>query len=74
MPEYLHCGVHIEEIERGPKPIESVPTSTAAFIGETERGPTKPRRHTVVARPPRVRGGLKQPADRIAIPGLAPRE
>src|SRR6516225_602280 len=43
MPEYLHRGVHIEEIERGPKPIEGVPTSTAAFIGETERGPTKPR-------------------------------
>ena len=43
MPEYLHPGVYIEEIERGPRPIEGVPTSTAAFIGETERGPTKPR-------------------------------
>ena len=43
MPEYLHPGVYIEESERGPKPIEGVPTSTAAFIGETERGPTKPR-------------------------------
>ncbi len=43
MPEYLHPGVYIEEIERGPKPIEGVPTSTAAFIGETERGPTRPR-------------------------------
>jgi uncharacterized protein len=43
MPEYLHPGVYVEEIERGPKPIEGVPTSTAAFIGETERGPTKPR-------------------------------
>ena len=43
MPEYLAPGVYIEEIERGPKPIEGVPTSTAAFIGETERGPTKPR-------------------------------
>jgi Bacteriophage tail sheath protein len=43
MPEYLHPGVYIEEIERGPKPIEGVSTSTAAFIGETERGPTKPR-------------------------------
>jgi phage tail sheath protein FI len=43
MAEYLHPGVYIEEIERGPKPIEGVPTSTAAFIGETERGPTKPR-------------------------------
>ncbi len=43
MPEYLHPGVYIEEIERGPRPIEGVPTSTAAFLGETERGPVKPR-------------------------------
>jgi Bacteriophage tail sheath protein len=43
MPEYLHPGVYVEEIERGPKPIEGVPTSTAAFIGETERGPTMPQ-------------------------------
>ena len=43
MPEYLAPGVFIEEIERGPRPIEGVPTSTAAFLGETERGPIKPR-------------------------------
>jgi phage tail sheath protein FI len=43
MPEYLHPGVYVEEIERGPKPIEAVPTSTAAFIGEAERGPTSPQ-------------------------------
>ena len=43
MPEYLAPGVYIEEIERGPKPIEGVATSTAAFLGETERGPTEPR-------------------------------
>jgi hypothetical protein len=43
MPEYLHPGVYVEEIERGPKPIEGVPTSTAAFLGETERGPTLPQ-------------------------------
>ncbi|HEU4870849.1 MAG TPA: phage tail sheath family protein [Pyrinomonadaceae bacterium] len=43
MPEYLHPGVYIEEIERGPKPIEGVPTSTAALIGEAERGSTSPR-------------------------------
>ena len=43
MPEYLAPGVYIEEIERGPKPIEGVATSTAAFLGETERGPVKPR-------------------------------
>src|SRR5690348_11956409 len=43
MPEYLHPGVYIEEIERGPRPIEGVPTSTAAFLGEAERGPLTPR-------------------------------
>ncbi|QWW71219.1 phage tail sheath family protein [Rhizobium sp. WYJ-E13] len=42
MPEYLHPGVYIEEIERGPRPIEGVPTSTAAILGEAERGPTEP--------------------------------
>jgi phage tail sheath protein FI len=43
MPEYLAPGVFIEEIERGPKPIEGVGTSTAAFLGEAERGPMRPR-------------------------------
>jgi phage tail sheath protein FI len=43
MPEYLAPGVYVEEIERGPKPIEGVATSTVAFLGETERGPTRPR-------------------------------
>jgi Bacteriophage tail sheath protein len=43
MPEYLHPGVYIEEIERGPRPIEGVPTSTAAIIGEAERGSILPR-------------------------------
>lgn len=43
MLEYLTPGVYIEEIERRPRPIEVIPTSTAAFLGEAERGPTKPR-------------------------------
>ena len=43
MPEYLHPGVYIEEIERGPRPIEGVPTSTAALLGEAERGSITPR-------------------------------
>jgi len=42
MPEYLAPGVFIEEIERGPRPIEGVATSTAAFLGLAERGPTMP--------------------------------
>src|SRR5688572_32763187 len=43
MPEYLTPGVYIEEIERGPRPIEGVPTSTAAFLGPTQRGQLRPR-------------------------------
>ena len=43
MPEYLAPGVYIEEIARGPTPIEGVSTSTAAFLGQTERGPVMPR-------------------------------
>ncbi|HSI12968.1 MAG TPA: phage tail sheath subtilisin-like domain-containing protein [Chthoniobacter sp.] len=39
MPEYLAPGVYVEEIEMGGKPIEGVSTSTAGFLGETERGP-----------------------------------
>ena len=42
MPEYLSPGVYVEEIEIGSKPIEGVGTSTAGFLGETERGPTRP--------------------------------
>lgn len=37
MPEYLSPGVYIEEIDRGPRPIEATGTSTAVFIGFTEK-------------------------------------
>jgi phage tail sheath protein FI len=36
----------MNKIERGPRPIEGVPTSTAALIGETERGSVTPREIT----------------------------
>lgn len=39
MPEYLSPGVYMEEIDSGPKPIEGVSTSTAAFVGFTEKVP-----------------------------------
>lgn len=42
MPEYLSPGVYVEEFDIGPKPIEGVSTSTAGFLGETERGRTSP--------------------------------
>lgn len=42
MPEQTFPGVFVEELPSGPHPIEGVPTSTAAFIGETERGRLSP--------------------------------
>ena len=61
MPEYLAPGVYIEEIERGPRPIEGVSTSTAAFLGETERGPTMPRLVTAYNEYRRYFGGAFDP-------------
>jgi phage tail sheath protein FI len=43
MTTYLTPGVYIQEVERGPQPIQGVPTNIVAFLGETERGPTYPR-------------------------------
>ena len=37
MPEYLSPGVYVEEVDRGPKPIEAVGTAMAAFVGFTEK-------------------------------------
>lgn len=39
MPEYLAPGVFVEELPASLRAIEGVSTSTAAFVGPTERGP-----------------------------------
>ena len=39
MAEYLAPGVYVEERDSGLKPMEGVSTSTAGFIGMTQRGP-----------------------------------
>ena len=39
MPEYLSPGVYIEELNTGPRPIEGVGTSMAAFVGFAPSGP-----------------------------------
>ncbi len=33
MPTYLTPGIYVEEVSTGPRPIEAVGTSTAAFVG-----------------------------------------
>lgn len=60
MPEYLTPGVYIEEIDIGPKPIEGVSTSTAGFVGPTERGPLEPRLVTSFEQFQRVYGGFRK--------------
>src|SRR6478609_10848609 len=39
MPELLHPGVYVREISSGVRPIEGVSTSTAAFLGVSDKGP-----------------------------------
>jgi phage tail sheath protein FI len=39
MPTYLTPGVYVEEIDSGPKPLESVATAVAAFVGFTQKAP-----------------------------------
>lgn len=42
MPTYLTPGIYIEEIPTGPRPIEAVGTSTAAFIGVAPKADARP--------------------------------
>jgi uncharacterized protein len=39
MSETLHPGVYVQEVPSAVRPIEGVSTSTAAFIGITDKGP-----------------------------------
>ncbi|MEO6062661.1 MAG: phage tail sheath family protein [Thermoflexales bacterium] len=43
MPEYLSPGVYVEEVDRGPKPIEGVGTAMACFVGFTEKASSSQR-------------------------------
>jgi len=43
MSEYQSPGVYVEEVQSGSKAVEGVSTSTAGFLGQTERGPVEPR-------------------------------
>lgn len=50
-------GVYIEEISVGTRPIQGVSTSTVAFVGETQKGPTAPTRITSWLQFQKVFGG-----------------
>ncbi len=49
MPEYLSPGVYIEEVNTGNRPIEGVATSTAGFLGVSERGPSDDQAHLITS-------------------------
>ncbi len=57
MPEYLAPGVYVEEVDSGSKSVEGASTSTAGFLGQTERGPLKPQLVTNYGDFTRVYGG-----------------
>jgi len=50
-------GVYVEELQIGPKPIEGISTSTAAFFGETQTGPIVPTLVTSWAQFQQIFGG-----------------
>lgn len=71
MPEYLSPGVYVEEFEIGAKPIEGVGTSTAGFLGMTERGPLKPRLVTSFSQFVGIYGGyIKDSLTAYAVEGF----
>ncbi len=71
MPEYLSPGVYVEEVETGAKAIEGVSTSTAAFLGRTERGPVQPEFLTSFADFKRKFGGYAQYKDGEPLEGTS---
>jgi len=66
MPEYLSPGVYVEEVSGGSKAIEGVSTSTAAFLGETIRGPVEPRLITNFGDFRRIYGGSPKSSNMAA--------
>ena len=58
MPEYFSPGVYVEEVERGAVPLAGVGTSTAGFLGPTERGPVEPQLITNFTEFQRIYGGF----------------
>jgi phage tail sheath protein FI len=58
MPEYLSPGVYVEETSGGSKAVEGASTSTAGFLGQTERGMLKPQLVTDFSGFKRMYGGL----------------
>ena len=59
----LHPGVYVQEIPNPAKSIEGVSTSTAIFVGETERGPLSATKITSRSDYERLYGGYLRVAN-----------
>src|SRR3954447_7903476 len=68
MPSLLHPGVYVSEIPSGAHSIEGAPTSTAIFVGETERGPIGPTKIASGADHERLFGGYFRALDEASPP------
>ncbi|MDB4927865.1 MAG: hypothetical protein JWM10_349 [Myxococcaceae bacterium] len=68
MPAHLHPGVYVEEVPSGARAIESVGTSTAIFVGETERGPLDPTSIKSVNDYERIFGGYQRHTAVVGLP------
>ncbi len=62
MPARLHPGVYVEEVPSPARSIEAAGTSTAIFVGETERGPLEPTKIKSRAEYERLFGSYKRHA------------
>lgn len=58
MPNLTYPGVYIDEVSSGVRPLEIAGTSTAAFVGVTERGPAEATRVTSWSAFQRLYGGF----------------
>ncbi len=72
MVSMLHPGVYVQEIPSGSRSIEGAPTSTAIFVGETERGPIGPTRVRGKSEYQRLFGGFLRIRGGTAVPLLMP--
>lgn len=72
MTTMLHPGVYVQEIPSGSRSIEGAPTSTAIFVGETERGPIGPTRIRGKSEYERLFGGYLRLRGSDAVPLLMP--
>ena len=63
MSEYQSPGVYVEEVQSGSKSVEGVSTSTAGFLGQTERGPVEPRLVTNYSDFERLYGASPKPSN-----------